>query len=194
LEPALEEAKEGKAVVYFIDSAHFVMGAFLSILWSFSRIFIKTSSGRQRFNVLGALNAVSLELITVVNESYINAWSVVDLFQKIRTQHPLGKIVLILDNAKYQKCHVVQCAANMLNIQLIYLPPYSPNLNLIERVWKFIRKKSLNCRYYESFDLFKSAIQECISKFGGDYQEELKTLLTWSFQTFATQDVEEKAA
>lgn len=194
MEPILEEAKEGKAVVYFIDSAHFVMGAFLSILWSFSRIFIKTSSGRQRFNVLGALNAVTRELITVVNESYINAWSVAELFKKIRTQHPFGKIVLILDNAKYQKCHVVKSAANMLNIQLIYLPAYSPNLNLIERVWKFIRKKSLNCRYHESFDLFKSSIQDCISKFGSDYQEELKTLLTWSFQTFSSRNVEEKAA
>jgi len=170
------------------------MGAFLSILWSFSRIFVKTSSGRQRFNVLGALNAVSLELITVVNDSYINAWSVAELFKKIREQHPLGKIILILDNAKYQKCHVVQCAANMLNIQLQYLPPYSPNLNLIERVWKFIRKKSLNCRYYENFDLFKSAIEECISKFGTEYKEELETLLTWSFQTFATQVRGEKAA
>jgi len=170
------------------------MGAFLSILWSFSRIFVKTSSGRQRFNVLGALNAVSLELITVVNDSYINAWSVAELFKKIREQHPLGKIILILDNAKYQKCHVVQCAANMLNIQLQYLPPYSPNLNLIERVWKFIRKKSLNCRYYENFDLFKSAVEECISKFGTEYKEELETLLTWSFQTFATQVRGEKAA
>lgn len=170
------------------------MGAFLSILWSFSRIFVKTSSGRQRFNVLGALNAVSLELITVVNDSYINAWSVADLFKKIREKHPLGKIILILDNAKYQKCHVVQCAANFLNIQLIYLPPYSPNLNLIERVWKFIRKKSLNCRYYENFDLFKSAIQECISKFDSEHKEELATLLTWSFQTFPSQDIEEKAA
>lgn len=170
------------------------MGAFLSILWSFARIFVKTSSGRQRFNVLGALNAVSLEMITVVNDSYINAWSVADLFKKIREQHPLEKIVLVLDNAKYQKCHVVQCAANMLNIQLLYLPPYSPNLNLIERVWKFVRKKSLNCRYYENFDLFKAAIQECISKFRREYKEELETLLTWSFQTFPTENKEKKVA
>lgn len=170
------------------------MGAFLSILWSFTRIFVKTSSGRQRFNVLGALNAVSLEMITVVNDSYINAWSVADLFRKIRKQHPIGKIILILDNAKYQKCHVVQCAANMLDIQLLYLPPYSPNLNLIERVWKFIRKKSLNCRYYENFDLFKAAIQECIAKFGSEYKEELETLLTWSFQTFSIQEPEKKVA
>lgn len=170
------------------------MGAFLSILWSFARIFVKTSSGRQRFNVLGALNAVSLEMITVVNDNYINAWSVADLFHKIRKQHPVGKIILVLDNAKYQKCHVVHCAANMLNIQLLYLPPYSPNLNLIERVWKFIRKKSLNCKYYENFDLFKAAIQECIAKFGCEYKEELETLLTWSFQTFSIQDLEKKAA
>jgi len=180
--------------VYFVDSAHFVMGAFLATLWSFTRIFVKTSSGRKRFNVLGALNAVTLELVTVVNDSYINAWSVADLLQKIRNLHPGEKIVLILDNAKYQKCHVVQCAANMLNIHLLYLPAYSPNLNLIERVWKFIRKKSLNCKYYENFDLFKSGIGECISKFKSEYNEELKTLLTWSFQTFPKEDIREKAA
>ena len=170
------------------------MGSFLSILWSFARIFVKTSSGRKRFNVLGALNAVSLEMITVVNDSYINAWSVVDLFKKIREKHPVEKIILILDNAKYQKCHVVKCAANMLDIQLLYLPPYSPNLNLIERVWKFIRKKSLNNRYYENFDLFKTEIQDCISKFGREYKKELETLLTWSFQTFPTEEIEKKVA
>lgn len=163
------------------------MGSFLSSMWSFSRIFVRASSGRQRFNVLGALNACSRELITVTNDSYINAWSVVDLFKKIREEHPSQKIILILDNAKYQKCYITTCAANMCNIQLLYLPTYSPNLNLIERVWKFIRKKCLNCKYYKKFDFFKSAIRECISKFGSVYSEELKTLLTWSFQTFPTE-------
>ncbi len=97
------------------------------MLWSFTRIFIKTSSGRKRFNVLGALNAVTLQMVTVVNDSYINAWSVAELFEKLRGLHPREKITFILDNAKYQKCHVAITAANMLDIKLLYLPPYSPN-------------------------------------------------------------------
>ena len=98
------------------------MGSFLAILWSFSRIFIKTSSGRNRFNVLGALNAVTLQMVTVVNDSYINAWSIAELFKKLRELHPTGKITLVLDNAKYQTCHVARSAANMLDIKLLYLP------------------------------------------------------------------------
>jgi transposase len=180
--------------VYFGDSAHFVMGAFLAMLWSFTRIFIKTSSGRKRFNVLGALNAVTLQMVTVVNDTYINAWSVAELFEKLRKLHPSEKITFILDNAKYQKCHVAIAAANMLNIKLLYLPPYSPNLNLIERVWKFIRKKSLNCKYYETFGEFKSAILDCIEKFSGEYKPELESLLTWEFQTFPTDEPVEKVA
>lgn len=180
--------------MYFGDSAHFVMGAFLAMLWSFTRIFIKTSNGRKRFNVLGALNAVTLQMVTVVNDSYINAWSVAELFKKLRELHPREKITFILDNAKYQKCQVAIAAANMLNIKLLYLPPYSPNLNLIERVWKFIRKKSLNCKYYETFDDFKLAILGCIEKFSGEHKAELANLLTWSFQTFPTNPIEEKAA
>ena len=131
----------------FVDAAHFVLGAFLAILWSFRRIFVETSSGRYRLNVLGALNAVTKEMITVINTTYINSWSVVELMRKIREIHPEGKIVLVLDNARYQACYLVKSGANMLNIDLLFLPPYSPNLNLIERVWKFIRKKCLNPSY-----------------------------------------------
>lgn len=181
----------GKADVYFVDAAHFVLGAFLAILWSFQRLFIKTSSGRKRLNVLGALNAVTHEMITVINDAYINAWSVVDLMRKIREKNPTGKIVLVLDNARYQACYVVRSAAHMMHIELLYLPPYSPNLNLIERVWKFIRKKCLNCVYHESFELFSKSITGCISNFRTEYQEDLRTLLQWNFQTF---DSREKVA
>jgi len=131
----------------------------LAILWSFRRIFVETASGRQRLNVLGALNAVTKEMITVINTTYINSWSVVELIRKIRERHPPEKkVVLILDNARYQACHLVKSAANMHGIELLFLPPYSPNLNLIERVWKFIRKKSLNCVYFKDFTRFKNAI------------------------------------
>lgn len=167
-----------------MDAAHFVLGAFLAVLWSFQRIFVKTSSGRQRFNILGALNAVTHEMVTITNDTYINSWSVVELMQKLREIHPIGKIVLVLDNARYQACHLVKCGANMLNIELLFLPTYSPNLNLIERVWKFIKKKSLNNVYHKTFQSFSNSILGCISKFGTEYREELKTLLAWNFQTF----------
>jgi transposase len=76
LQPRLEEAKAGKRVVYFVDAAHFVLGAFLGYLWSFVRMFVRTPSGRQRFNVLGALNAITKELITITNDTYITSWQV----------------------------------------------------------------------------------------------------------------------
>jgi transposase len=135
---------------------------------------------------LGALNAVTLEMITVINQTYINSWSVVELMRKVRVAHPVGRVVLILDNAGYQACYLVRSAANMQGIELLFLPTYSPNLNLIERVWKFVRKKCLNCVYYKNFDLFTGAILECISKFGTSYKEELSSLLVWNFQTFPT--------
>lgn len=190
----MEEAKRDDAVVYFIDSAHFVMGAFLATLWSFARIFVKTSSGRKRFNVLGALNAVTLQMITVVNDTYINAWSVAELFKKLRETHPGKKLTVVLDNAKYQTCYVAKAAAAMLDVQLLYLPPYSPNLNLIERVWKFVRKRCLNCTYYEDFKSFKLGIMDCIEQFDGEYRKELESLLTWNFQTFSTGEAKEKVA
>ena len=133
-------------------------------------------------------------MMTVVNDSYINAWSVAELFKKLRENHPDQKVKVILDNAKYQSCYVAKSAARMLDIQLLYLPAYSPNLNLIERAWKFIRKKCLNCKYYEDFESFQMGIMNCIEKFNHDYREELKSLLTWTFQTFSTEESEEKVA
>ena len=167
-----------------MDAAHFVYGAFLSTLWCFARLYIPTPCGRQRFNVLGALNAVSHQMITVTNTAYINAWSVVDLLRKIRAATPTGPITVILDNARYQKCHLVQCAAAMESIELMYLPTYSPNLNLIERAWKFIKKKSLNSRTHTDFTSFCNAINGCIVGFDGEHKKELDTLMTWNFQAF----------
>jgi len=73
LAPRLAEAQAGKRAVFFVDAAHFVFGAFLGYLWGFARGWIKAPSGRQRFNVLGALHAITHEGITVTNFTYINA-------------------------------------------------------------------------------------------------------------------------
>lgn len=181
--PRLEEAKEGKIRLFFLDAAHFIHGAYLSVLWSFQRVFVKANSGRSRLNVLGAVDAVSNEMIHLTNTTTINAWSLVELFRKLRKAHPTRPITLVLDNAKYQRCYLTQSAATMLGIELLFLPPYSPNLNLIERVWKFLRKKCLNAKYYSSFTEFVDGIQNCIQKFEGTFREELHSLLSWNFQT-----------
>ena len=139
LDPVLEEAKAGQKKVYFVDAAHFVLAPFLGFLWSFTRLFIQAPAGRQRFNVLGALDAITHELITVTNDSYINAVSVCDLLWKLRFLYPDLSLTLILDNARYQKCKLVWQVADLLDIELLYLPSYSPNLNLIERLWKFVK-------------------------------------------------------
>lgn len=184
LEPLLTEAKEKKRHVYFVDAAHFVLAPFLGFLWAFCKVFIKAPSGRQRFNVLGALNANTHELVSVENDSYINAASVCDLLVKLRSIHGTEKISLILDNARYQKCKIVFAKAKDLDINLEYLPSYSPNLNLIERLWKFVKKKCLNSFYYEKFDEFKTAIKGCLERTHTVYKNELDTLLTHKFQTF----------
>lgn len=190
MNPRLKEAEEGKRKVYFIDAAHFVLGAFLGCLWSFIRIFVRTPSGRQRFNVLGALDADTKEMITVTNTTYITSTQVCELLERIaqRSFDPATNTFIpttaFLDNAKYQRCKAVQEKATALNIELRFLPPYSPNLNLIERVWKFTKKKALNSKYYADFLLFSSAINDFLGTMHSKYTAELKTLLTLKFQLF----------
>jgi transposase len=184
LDPRLEAAKAGERAVFFVDAAHFVLGAYLGFLWCFERLFIKSGSGRQRFNVLGALNAVTHELITVTNESYINAESVCELLHKLAALGLSIPITLVLDNARYQKCAVVTELAQALNIELLYLTAYSPNLNLIERLWKFVKKQCLYSIYYPDFSAFKEAITVCLNQCHTTYKQELDSLLTLRFQSF----------
>ena len=126
--------------MFFVDAAHFVFGTFLCCLWSFQRIFVRAASGRQRFNVLGAWNAVTRELIAVTNTTVVNTETMCELLRKIAALGLTGPITLVLDNARYQRNAVVQALATQLGITLLYLPSYSPNLNLIERLWKFIKR------------------------------------------------------
>lgn len=188
LEPVLDEARAETRKVFSVDAAHFVLAPFLGILWSFTRLFIQAPAGRKRFNVLGALDVITHELITVTNDTSINALSVCDLLRKLRTRLPDIPITLILDNARYQKCRLVWDLAAELNIDLLYLPAYSPNLQLIERLWKFVKKTCLYSKYYADFDAFKAAITDCLEHTHDRYKDDLDSLLTLNFQSF--KDVE----
>ena len=93
-------------------------------------------------------------------------------------------IVLVMDNARYQKCKLVLEKAASLNIQIIFLPPYSPNLNLIERLWKFVKKEVLYNKFYKDYKQFCTAILGCLEQTDTTYKEELESLLTPKFQSF----------
>ena len=184
MEPKLAEARDGKRTVYFVDASHFVLASFLGWVWCFVRLYVRAASGRQRYNVLGALNAVTHALVTEINTTYITATSVCALLRKIASLGGSVPITLVMDNARYQKCALVQNLAKELGIELLFLPSYSPNLNLIERLWKFVKKEVLNSRHHQNFQKFQEAIDGCLADLPTKHREKLATLMTHNFQTW----------
>jgi len=122
--------------------------------------------------------------VLITNDTYINAESVCELLQKIALMNIEVPITLVLDNARYQKCKVVAALALKLNIELLFLPAYSPNLNLIERLWKFVKKEVLYSKYYSDFGSFKRAISNCLNQTHTTHKKKLDSLLTLKFQVF----------
>jgi transposase len=184
LRPRLKQARRLRRVVCFVDAAHFVHGAFLGYLWCFTRLLIRGPSGRKRFNVLGAIDAVTRELTAVSDDTTIDATAICELLKKLSARYPGLPLTLVLDTARYQRCGPVRLPAAALRIELLYLPSYSPNLNLIERLWKFVKEEVLSCRYYEDFARFKSAIVACLEGTDGKHKDAIASLLTLNFQTF----------
>lgn len=134
--------------------------------------------------MLGALNAITQEIVTVTTDSYINAQSVITLLQKLKVQYADLPITVVLDNARYQRCEAVTTAAESLQIELQFLPPYSPNLNLIERLWKYVKKECLNSKYHTTFAEFKAVIMGCVTSTDLRQRQQLASLLTLNFQMF----------
>jgi transposase len=113
--------------------------------------------------VPGALNAITHALFTVTNQTYITSVQVCELLTQLAALDLDVPLTIVLDNARYQRCQRVKEHAASLGIELLFLPSYSPNLNLIERLWKFVKKQCLYSKYYEKFDLFKQAISDCLA-------------------------------
>ena len=183
LEPVLAQAKAKRRSVFFVDAAHFVQGSFLCCVWCLVRMFVRGSSGRRRYNVLGAWNGITRELIRVTNDTRVSSDTMIELLRKIATQ-TTGAITVVLDNARYQRCEAVETEAKRVGIELLFLPSYSPNLNLIERLWKFTKKKALRGKHYADFATFLGAIDDCLNRIPTDHREALASLMTLKFQTF----------
>jgi len=184
LEPVLAEARAGRRDVYVGDASHFVHASFLGWLWGAVRFFVRAASGRKRYNVLGALHAVSHRLLRVANHSYINAESVCALLRAV-AQAGVGRpITRVLDNARYQKCALVRELARSLGIELLYLPSYSPNLNRIERIWRFVKKQCLRAAYHPTYEAFTAAIERCLAELETTHRADMDSLLTHEFQVF----------
>ena len=184
LEPLLREAEAGLGAVLFCDASHFVVSCdFLGSVWCTARRFVRTLSGRKRHDVLGALDWVTLEMTTVTNCKYIDAESVLELLARVREAYGDRKVTLVLDNARYQKCRAVWERAEELQIELLYIPAYSPNLNLIERVWHYV-KAELRTREWDDFDEFRARIDELVESTSGDAVERVRSLMGEGVQLF----------
>jgi transposase len=170
--------------IYFGDAVHVKHNAEAGYAWSESGQphLIPTNSGRQRYNILGAYCTQTHERVFILTEDNINQNSVITLLCLLRAKHPgNGKIYLILDNASYNKAKSVRCQAKLNQIMLKFQPPYSPNLNLIERLWKFMRKELFKDKYRSTFAKFKKSVIAFFVDLD-KHRDKLGTLLTEKFE------------
>lgn len=184
LKPQIELAKQGKIHLLFMDTAHFVLAPFICCVWSITRFFIKAPAGRQRLNIIGTVNAITRKIIFQWNTTNVNADTLQDFLRFLKTKLPDLPIVIVLDNARYQHCNIVKELAQSIGVTLLFLPSYSPNLNIIERLWKLVKKKVLYAQYYEKFVDFQTAIIGCLNRTDDEFIAESESLMTLKFQTF----------
>jgi len=189
LEPAIKEAQNGECHLLFMDATHFILEPFICALWCITRLFVKASSGRNRINVLGTVNAITKEIITLSNTTFISAETIVSFLIQLRQHYEGLPLKIVLDNARYQHCKLVEETAKRLNITLLFLPSYSPNLNIIERLWKFAKKTILYAKYYESPAKFHKAIIDFFQEINQKYNDDLKNIMTLKFQFFTNENV-----
>ncbi len=167
-----------------MDAAHFIFATLLGCLWCKTRCFLKSHAGRKRYNVLGALNSVNKKVSIYTNDTTLGAKSVCCFLKQLYLEYYGNKVVIILDNARYQRCKLVCRYASVLGIELVFLPSYSPNLNLIERFWKYVKKEVLYSNFHKDYDEFKDKIDKCIKIAFIKDKEKLNSLLSCKFQSF----------
>jgi len=179
----LKNEKSSEDKIFFMDSTHPQHNPMPAYCWieKGTTKEIPTNTGRERINLNGAIDIESHEVVIREDKS-INAQSTIELFKEIEEKNPKASTIYIIsDNARYYRAKLVKTYLENSRIELVFLPPYSPNLNLIERVWKFFHEKTLYNIYYDTYKKFKDA---CLNFFANirHYKEKLCSLLTENFQ------------
>ena len=173
--------------VYFMDGSHPQHNSVAAYGWIKKGKVkkLKSNTGRQRLNINGAFNIDELSTVVGYDDS-INAQSTISLLKKIESKHPCSEIIYtICDNARYYRSKMVREYLEKSKVKLVFLPPYSPNLNLIERLWKYFHKIVLYNKYYETFDEFKNACKSFFRRIKR-YKGELSSLMTENFQIISS--------
>ncbi len=171
--------------IYFGDAMHLKHNAEVGYAWSLvgEPHLIPSNSGRKRINILGAYCTQTHEHVFIITDQNINQDKMIELLIELRTkQGKNGQIYLVLDNARYNHAKRVKAQASESNITLKYQPPYSPNLNLIERLWKFVRQKFNKDKYRATFTIFVTSLREFFANLH-QYRANLVTLLREKFET-----------
>jgi transposase len=168
--------------VYFCDAMHPQHNTRPSYGWIYrgESVAIRSNAVRQCINLNGAINAEQVSDVVVREDKRIDAESVIALYEQLQQRQPEGRIIVISDNARYYHSRVVKEWVKTSRIEQVFLPSYSPNLNLIERLWKFLRKKVIDTHYYPTLPKFREAIDTFFGNIQ-QYHAELQTLLTLNF-------------
>ena len=171
--------------VYFMDATHPEHTPIPAYGWIKKGVkkVVKSNPRPYRLNINGAINISSLEMV-VRFEKKINKETIKDFLEDMRKYQPTGVIYIICDNAGYYSSPEVKSLAEAMAIELVHLPPYSPNLNPIERLWKFYKKNILYNKYYEEFSDMLKASKRFFKELG-KHKAELSTLITENFQIIA---------
>ncbi|MDR4506735.1 MAG: IS630 family transposase [Candidatus Brocadiaceae bacterium] len=179
----LKETKDARDPIYFMDGTHPHHNSVAAYGWikKGKTKELKSNTGRQRLNINGAINIESVNTVVDYGDS-VNAQSTISLLKKIESKHSEAEVIYtICDNAKYYRSKKVKEYLKGSKVKIVYLPPYSPNLNLIERLWKYFHKIVLYNKYYATFDEFKKACKSFFRQMK-KYKEDIGSLLTENFQ------------
>jgi len=166
---AIEKARKGENHILFYDPVHQLHNTINGKCWQKrggrNTIILESNTGRKRITILGAINPVTHQFTSITLEGMVDKEVTKITLKNIReTYDDKKEIIIIMDNATYNRAYPVQDYAKELNIRIKYLPAYSPNLNLIERVWKFLKSKLKN-KYIEKYEDFKLWINNFCKNF-----------------------------
>jgi transposase len=182
---AMKGAYAEGTVFLFVDAMHLVHQNEPGYCWGDPAHppVIETNSGRKRLNILGGYNPAAHSLIHLTGEENCNAERVVEFFELIVTRESTAPyIVVFADNAKYFKANrVTEWLDAHPQVHLESLPAYAPNLNLIERFWKFTKAHLVKNTYYEHYKTFRAHVFRFLNHVDV-HVEELQTLMVEKFQ------------